>query len=107
VTISLEQIQCPAYLLRVHLPAEGYGDPYSFVCVVEIAEDEHQAHIKGAAGNITTAAWREIRKKLLAIGATTVIYERRNGEALRFRTVDLPTGAQEFFSLERVGKPGD
>lgn len=64
---------------------QKFGDPYEFVCTVQICGDD--AHIVGAvsseAGRLSIAARSSINDVLWDMGVRTVSWERARGKSVR------------------------
>jgi hypothetical protein len=83
---SLEWLNPPAALIRLHQGGGGYGSPYDGVVTVEAhATEPGIAVLKGQVGCPRASAARAIRDVLYAAGYVGWQMERANGKVDRVR----------------------
>lgn len=79
-------IEPAASILRYH-ESGGYGDPYSFSCVMTRYGDE--ATLFAAGGRIRPQVRRAVAAALRELGITKIRYQRRNAGGARKLACDL------------------
>ena len=78
MSVDLEWLQGKTGIIRWGDEFEKYGDPYEFVVIVEMDNDDNSAELKSAVGRISTKGRREIFHILKENGIKKVRWERKN-----------------------------
>ena len=86
--VSLEAIDCPAHILRVHVGGGGHGSPWERACVIQIDGDRALIKALSAGETFTSEMRRHIRDALLDLGITRAEWVRSRAGTMRKRSVD-------------------
>lgn len=74
--VSLEKIDGPAQILRVHPSGKGFGSPFTVACVVVVDGDHATVKALSAHKTFTSQTRKHIKSALVDIGIVRVSWSR-------------------------------